>query len=174
MAKTEKGPISSFIIGRLSELHTIHQYIPGKLYSIPDSCSRFPMLGPNKQLETRGYANSVEMVLKRLPVALKAARVVHFHGGKQGPELRATLKLWFHDVGSLTPLNPSRTGIPSLADLAILTPRSEIAPVSSCWPFISWGTSRLLSCCLSTCWIWLGALASSRMRPISRLQNGSR
>ena len=52
MAKTEKGPISSFIIERLSELHTIHQYIPGKLNSIiPDSCSRFPMLGP-KQLET--------------------------------------------------------------------------------------------------------------------------
>ena len=129
MAKTEKGPISSFIIERLSELHTIHQYIPGKLNSIiPDSCSRFPMLGP-KQLETRGYANSVEMVLKRLPISLKAARIVHFHGGKQAPELRAILKLWFNDVGSLTPLSPPRSGMPPPADVAILTPRSEIAPV---------------------------------------------
>ncbi len=58
MNKTEKGPISSFIIERLSEIETVHQYIPGKLNAIPDSCSCFPMLGP-KSLATRGFANSV-------------------------------------------------------------------------------------------------------------------
>ncbi len=82
MVKTEKGPISSFIIERLSEIHTAHQCIPGKLNSIPDSCSRFPMLDP-KLMETRGCANSVEEVLKRMPASLKAAGTVHFHGGKQ-------------------------------------------------------------------------------------------
>jgi transposase InsO family protein len=128
MVKTEKGPISSFIIERLSEIHTIHQYIPGKLNSIPDSCSRFPMLGP-KLMETRGYANSVEEVLKRLPASLKAAATVHFHGGKQSTELRAALKLWFDNVSALTPLNPPRDGKPPPADVAILTPRCEIAPV---------------------------------------------
>ncbi len=46
MQKTDKGPISSFIIERLSEIETIHQYIQGKMNGIPDSCSRFPMLGP--------------------------------------------------------------------------------------------------------------------------------
>jgi hypothetical protein len=128
MVKTEKGPISSFIIERLSELHTVHQYIPGKLNSIPDSCSRFPMLGP-KRMETRGYANSIEEVLKRLPASLKAAGTVHFHGGKQSTELRAALKLWFDNVSALTPLNPPRDGKPPPADVAILTPRCEIAPV---------------------------------------------
>jgi hypothetical protein len=62
MNKTEKGPISSFVIERQSEIETIHQYIPGRLNAIPDSCSRFPMLGL-KTLESRGYKNSVEEVL---------------------------------------------------------------------------------------------------------------
>jgi hypothetical protein len=126
--KTEKGPINSFVIERLSEIQTIHQYIPGKLNAIPDSCSRFPMLGPNL-LETRGYANAVEEVLKRLPIALKDCSLVHFHGGKQSPELRAILKLWFHHVGALTPINPPRSGAPPVSDIAILTPRCETAPV---------------------------------------------
>ncbi len=102
MIKTEKGPISSFIIERLAEIENIHQYIPGKLNAIPDSCSRFPMLGP-KSLATRGFANSVEEVLRRLPVALKTAGLVHFHGGRHNEELRAALKTWVEKVGSLTP-----------------------------------------------------------------------
>ena len=36
ITKTEKGPISSFVIERLSEIHTVHQYIPGKLNAIPE------------------------------------------------------------------------------------------------------------------------------------------
>jgi hypothetical protein len=65
MHKTEKGPISSFIIERLSEIETVHQYIQGKLNTLPDSCSRFPMLGP-RDLAPRGYTHSIEELLRRL------------------------------------------------------------------------------------------------------------
>jgi hypothetical protein len=58
MEKMEKGPISSFILEHLSEFNTVHQYIQGKVNTLPDACSRYPMLGP-KQLATRGLANSV-------------------------------------------------------------------------------------------------------------------
>jgi hypothetical protein len=79
MQKSEKGPISSFIIiERLSELHTVHQYIQGKVNSIPDSCSRFPMLG-QKKLAAWGFANCVMEMLKRPPPPLKGANTVHFH-----------------------------------------------------------------------------------------------
>jgi hypothetical protein len=91
MQKTDKGPISSFIIEQLSEIETIHQYIQGKVNGIPDSCSRFPMLGP-KRLAARGFAHCVEEALKRLPTSLKASKVVHFHGGRNNAELRACLK----------------------------------------------------------------------------------
>ncbi len=128
MNKTEKGPISSFIIERLSEIETIHQYIPGRLNAIPDSCSRFPMLGL-KTLKTRGYKNSVEEVLQRLPAKLRDSAVVHFHGGKQNSELRAVLKLWFANVSALTPISSPRIGTPPVSDIAIMTPRCEVAPV---------------------------------------------
>jgi hypothetical protein len=128
MQKTEKGPINSFIIERLSEIETIHQYIQGKMNGIPDSCSRYPMLGP-KQLAARGFSHCVEKMLKRLPCALKAASVVHFHGGRNNSDLRASLKIWFHHVSALTPLNPPRSGTPPRADVSIMAPRCEVAPV---------------------------------------------
>jgi hypothetical protein len=129
MHKTEKGPISSFIIERLADIDTVHQYIQGKLNALPDACSRFPMLGP-RDLAPRGYAHSVDELLRRLPVALKNAATVNFHVGKQNAELRAALKLWFSQVSALQPLSPPRSGAPPPADVAIMTPRSEIAPVS--------------------------------------------
>jgi hypothetical protein len=128
MQKTEKGPISSFIIERLSEIETVHQYIQGKVNGIPDSCSRFPMLCP-KMLAARGFSHCVEEVLKRLPKALKPSKIVHFHGGRNNTELQACLKLWFEHVSALTPLNPPRGGTPPAADVAILAPRCEVAPV---------------------------------------------
>ncbi len=109
MHKTEKGPISSFIIERLAEIETVHQYIQGKLNTIPDGCSRFPMLGP-RDLAPRGYRHSVEELLQRLPAALKDAKKVHFHGGKLNAELRATLKLWFTHVSALLSITPPRAG----------------------------------------------------------------
>jgi hypothetical protein len=103
MEKTEKGPISSFIIDNLSDIEKIHQYIQGKVNTLPESCSRYPMLGP-KRLATRGLANSVAEMLRRLPLRLKDAALVHFHGGKQGAELREALKDWFAHVGAPQPV----------------------------------------------------------------------
>ncbi len=68
-------------------------------------------------------------VLQHLPVTFKDAKVVHFHGAKQGAEFRSCLKLWFNHVSSPTPLTPPRSGSPPAADIAIITPRCEIAPV---------------------------------------------
>jgi hypothetical protein len=86
------------------------------------------MLGP-KTLSTRGFAHSVDEVLRRLPVTFKSSRLVHFHGGRNNEELRATLKTWIDKAGALTPLNPPRSGLPPDADLAVLTPRCEVSPV---------------------------------------------
>jgi hypothetical protein len=97
MHKTEKGPINSFIIERLAEIDTVHQYIQGKLNALPDACSRFPILGP-RDLAPRGYTHPVEELLRGLSVALKDTVTVHFHGGKNNAELRAALKLWFGKV----------------------------------------------------------------------------
>jgi hypothetical protein len=102
MEKTEKGPISSFIVENLSEFDTIHQYIQGMNNTLPDSCSRYPMLG-SKRLATRGLANSVAEMLRRLPPRLKESPLVHYHGGKQNAELREALKDWFVHVSALQP-----------------------------------------------------------------------
>ena len=129
MEKTEKGPISSFIIEHLAEFDTIHQYVQGKNNALPDSCSRYPMLGP-KTLATRGLANSVAEMLRRLPARLKDARLVHFHGGRQNAEVRAALKDWFNNVSALQPVTPPTTKEPEPAELAVLLPRCEVAPVA--------------------------------------------
>jgi hypothetical protein len=130
MEKTGKGPISSFIIEHLSEFDTVHQYIQGKNNTLPDSCSRYPMLGP-KMLATRGLANSVAEMLRRLPFRLKYAKLVHYHGGKQNAELREALKDWFERVSALQPVAPPTSkGEPAPAELAMLIPRCEVAPVA--------------------------------------------
>jgi hypothetical protein len=46
MKKSEKGPVSQFLVEQLSELETVHQYIQGHLNSLADSASRYPLLGP--------------------------------------------------------------------------------------------------------------------------------
>ena len=67
--------------------------------------------------------------MKRLPASLMASKVVHFHGGRNNAELRACLKQWVEQVSALIPLNPPRGGAPPTADVAILAPRCEVAPV---------------------------------------------
>jgi hypothetical protein len=125
MEKTEKGPISSFIIEHLSEFNTIHQYIQGKNNTLPDSCSRYPMLGP-KRLATRGLSNSVAEMLWRLPERLKQASLVHYHGGRQNAELREALKDWFESVSALQSVTPPSKTEPLVAYLAVLTPHCEV------------------------------------------------
>jgi transposase InsO family protein len=127
--KTEKGPISSFIIEKLSDIETVHQYIRGKVNTIPDACSRYPMLGP-KQLATRGFTNSVEQMLKRLPSSFQQSTLVHFHGGKNNGELRQALRNWVHRADALQPVTPPKLSPPPPAELAVLIPRCEVAPVA--------------------------------------------
>jgi hypothetical protein len=129
MEKTEKGPISSFILENLSEVETVHQYIQGKNNTLPDSCSRYPMLGP-KRLATRGLSNSVAEMLRRIPPRLKDSALVHFHGGKQNAELREALKDWFKHVSALQPATPPSKAEPAKADFAVMLPRCEVAPVA--------------------------------------------
>jgi hypothetical protein len=129
MEKTEKGPISSFILEHLSEFDTKHQYIQGKVNILPDACNRYPMLGP-KRLATRELANSVKEMLNRLSSRLKDAALVHFHGGKQTAELRESLKDWFHKVSALQSITPPTKSAPIFAELAVLLHRCEIAPVT--------------------------------------------
>ncbi len=129
MEKPEKGPISSFIIEKLSEIETVHQYIQGKVNNIPDACSRYPMLGP-KQLATRGFTNSVEQMLKRLPTIFQQTVLAHLHGGRNNGELRQSLRNWVHRASALQPVTPPKKSPPATVDLAILIPRCEIAPVT--------------------------------------------
>ncbi len=55
--------------------------------------------------------------------------MVHFHGGRQNAEVRAALKNWFDHVSALQPVTPPSTKEPEPADLAVLLPRCEVAPV---------------------------------------------
>ncbi len=56
--------------------------------------------------------------------------MVHYHGGKQNAELREALKNWFLHVSALQPVTPPSKDKPLAADLAVLTPRCEVAPVA--------------------------------------------
>jgi hypothetical protein len=130
MRKSEKGPVSQFLVEQLSELDTVHQYIPGHLNAVADAFSRFPLLGP-KRLTPRGLANSVQEVLARLPARLCSARVVHVHAGTYTSDLRVMVQSWVSgNKGSVLSVAPARKGTPLPADLAILVPRPEDSPVT--------------------------------------------
>jgi hypothetical protein len=87
------------------------------------------MLGPTR-LATRGLANSVAEMLRRLPARLKEAKLVHYHGGKQNAELRVALRDLFANVGALQPTAPPAKAEPVSADFAVIIPRCETAPVA--------------------------------------------
>jgi len=129
MQKSEKGPVSKFIIENLSELTTIHQYICGPQNSIPDAASRYPMLGP-KRLAPTGLAHAVQELLSRLPAEMKAAKIVHAHAGSDTADVRRIIQSWRNASGSVLAVSPPRDGSPTPADLAIMIPRVEAAPVA--------------------------------------------
>jgi transposase InsO family protein len=129
MQKSEKGAVSKFIIENLSELETIHQYICGPQNSIPDAASRYPMLGP-KRLAPTGLAHAVQELLSRLPTAMEAANVVHAHAGADTVDVRRIIQSWRNASGSVLAVAPPREGEPAAADLAIMIPRVEAAPVA--------------------------------------------
>ena len=129
MNASTKGPVSQFLIENLSEIETIHQYISGPTNSIADAASRYPMLGP-RRLAPRGLTFSVQQLLQRLPARLKHATAIHVHAGSDTPNLRAAIQIWSAIAGAVTPNAPVRRGAPPTADLAIMIPRPETAPVS--------------------------------------------
>jgi hypothetical protein len=155
MQKSEKGPVSKFIIENLSELTTIHQHICGPQNSIPDSASRCPMLGPKRLAPTR-LAHSVQELLSRLPAELKSVSIVHAHAGSDAVDIRRIIQSWRSASGSVLAVAPPRDGSPAAADLAIMIPRVEAAPVAlashllSTIPFARPGESWV-GCCQNWC-----------------------
>ncbi len=79
--KSEKGPVSQFLVEQLSELDTVHQYIQGHLNSVADAASRYPLLGP-KRLAPRGLAHAGSYLARRASVSYLGARACgHVHLG---------------------------------------------------------------------------------------------
>jgi hypothetical protein len=130
MRKSEKGPVSQFIVEQLSEIETAHQYNQGELNSIADAASRYPLLGPNR-LAPRGLANSVSEALKRFPDRLRNAQNIQVHAGTHTSDLKVMVQSWIATKkGSVQSIAPTRTTAPVPADLAILVPRPEDSPVT--------------------------------------------
>ena len=130
MGKSEKGPVSQFLVEHLSELDTVHQYIQGHLNSVADAASRYPLLGP-KRLAPRGLANSVQEMLSRLPAYLRSAQLVHVHAGTYTSDLKVMLQAWIEgNKGNVNAVSPTKRGPPLPADLAVMIPRPEDSPTS--------------------------------------------
>jgi hypothetical protein len=129
MTKSEKGPVSKFLIEELSELETVHSYIPGRLNAIPDAASRYPLLGP-KRISPRGLSHSLDELLSRLPSKFKSASPIHVSAGSNSADVRKTVQSWTSTNDPVLQHAPPRAGSPLEAALAIMIPRPEIAPVS--------------------------------------------
>jgi hypothetical protein len=130
MKKSEKGPVSKFLVEQLSEVETVHQYIQGELNTIADAASRYPLLGP-KRLAPRGLANSVQEVLNRLPTRLREANDIQVHAGTYTSDLKVIVQGWITtNKGSAQTVAPTHKARPVPTDLAILIPRPEDSPVT--------------------------------------------
>ena len=128
--KTAKGAVSSFIIESLNDLETVHQYVPGSssFMAVPDSASRYPMLGP-KRLAPRGLRHSVQELLHRFPASLKTALKVQTCAGEDSPDLARSIQGWRTSPGSVITPAPLATKAPPLVDLAVLIPRPDLPPL---------------------------------------------
>jgi hypothetical protein len=127
--RARKVPFRNSSLKIFSELETIHQCICGPANSIPDAASRCPMPGP-KRLAPTGLAHSVQEILNRLPVQLKTAKIVHAHAGSDTTDIRRIIQSWRTASGSVLAVAPPKDGTPPPAELAIMIPRIEAAPVS--------------------------------------------
>ena len=130
MNKSEKGPVSQFLIEKLSEIETVHSYIQGADNSIPDAASRHPLLGP-RRLAPRGLTHSVAEVLRRIPDRFKDSTSIHVHAGTHSIEARKAVQLWATKASSVEQHAPPRSGSPQICNLAIMIPRNEVAPVAA-------------------------------------------
>jgi hypothetical protein len=130
MKKSEKGPVSQFLVKQLSEVETIHQYIQGEMNPIADAASRYPLLGP-KRLAPRGLANSVKEALARLPARLQSSKDIQVHAGTFTSDLKVMVQAWIStNKGSVQSVAPTRKLAPTPADLEVLVPRPEDSPVT--------------------------------------------
>jgi hypothetical protein len=133
MKKSEKGPVSQFLVEQLSEVETVHQYIQGELNTIADAASRYPLLGP-KRLAPRGLANSVQEALDRLPAQcarLRDTNDIQVHAGTYTADLKVIVQGWITtNKGSVQTVAPTHKAQPVPTDLAILIPRPEDSPVT--------------------------------------------
>ena len=129
MSTSQKGPVSQFLIEQLSDLDYVHQYIKGELNCLSDAASRYPMLGP-RRLAPRGLSHSTQLLLERLPNRFKSSAVVQVHAGADTADARKIVQAWTDTKGSVAAMSPVRRGAPPGADLAILVPRPEAAPVT--------------------------------------------
>jgi hypothetical protein len=130
MKKSEKGPVSQFLVEQLSEVETIHQYIQGEMNPLADAASRYPLLGP-KRLSPRGLANSVKEALVRLPARFQAAKDIQVHAGTYTADLKLMVQSWVStNKGSVQAVAPTRKMAPTPAELVVLVPRPEDSPVT--------------------------------------------
>jgi hypothetical protein len=130
MKKSEKGPVSQFLVEQLSELDTVHQYIQGPLNAVADAASRYPLLGP-KRLAPRGLAHSVQEVLSRLPPEFKGSSLINVHAGTYTADLKIIVQTWISGrKENVQPVAPVKKGYPAEADLSIMIPRPEDSPVT--------------------------------------------
>jgi hypothetical protein len=129
MKKSTKGPASQFIIENLSELDVIHQHIPGRLNSIPDAASRHPLPAP-RRISPQGLQHSAQILLQRLSESFRSKPVAHAHAGIDTPDLCHLIQSWRTGPGSILHIAPTARHPPAPADLAVMAPRPEIAPVS--------------------------------------------
>ena len=130
MEKSEKGPVSSFIIENLSDLDYVHQYLIGKQNDMADSVSRYPMLGP-RRLAPRGLHHSYLTLLKRLPRQLKDVPLVQIYAEKHTDEMAKLVRDWrsiSHPPIVQKPVKPSDSTVPN-ANLILVAPRPDLAPL---------------------------------------------
>jgi transposase InsO family protein len=125
--KSDKGAVSAFIIEALSDLDVTHQYVPGRHMTVPDSCSRHPMLGP-RRLSPVGLSHSIEELFHRLPSRLQRPERIQVYAGENSADLKRAIQKWRVSPGSATVLLPLTFKAPPQVDLAILIPKPESTP----------------------------------------------
>ena len=130
MEKSEKGPVSSYMLEHLSDLDTVHQYIKGKANLVADSVSRYPLLGP-RRLAPKGLHHSFLTVLDRLPDDLKSAELVQVHAGTFTVDMTRLVQAWRSISKPPIIQKPVKAVDPPARcpHLVIVAPRVDLAPL---------------------------------------------
>ena len=126
--KSDKGPVSNFILEHLSELEYVHQYLQGHKNDMADATSRYPMLGP-RQLAPKGIHHSFTELLSRLPVHLRDSKSVQVHAGRDTEDIARVVQRWKHSSSPIVQKPFPRTNPRSFApDLALFFPKPDLSP----------------------------------------------